>query len=113
MASMNIPEEVLEEAARVAWSYEPGASVVEFDRLNPKGRAELIEIAKESTQVLVKWARREALREAAEAIDSATSAVEQWRAPTEEIGRQYAAVRDGLIMALDAVRALAEGDSNE
>jgi hypothetical protein len=100
MASMNIPEEVLEEAARVAWSYEPGASVVEFDRLNPKGRAELIEIAKESTQVVAAWARREALREAADLADART----EYEAPNARLAVEFVAKR---------IRALAEGDSNE
>lgn len=66
---MVIPDEVLEAAARIAWADEPGASLVEFDGLNAEGREELVETARKSAQVIARWARNEALREAAKVAE--------------------------------------------
>lgn len=62
---MNIPDEVIEEAARIAWADEPGATIAEFDQLNPVGRAELLDTARKSARVIAEWARKEALKEIA------------------------------------------------
>lgn len=65
---MNIPDEVIEQAARIAWADEPGATIAEFDQLNPVGRAELMDTARKSAQVVAEWARKEALWDAARKI---------------------------------------------
>lgn len=62
---MNIPDEVIEQAARISWADEPGATIAEFDQLNPVGRAELMDTARKSAEVVAAWARKEALKEAA------------------------------------------------
>lgn len=101
---MNIPDDVIEQAARIAWADEPGASIVEFDSLNPVGRAELIETARKSAAPIAAWARREALREARNAIASLGYVID-----SDVTGFPSGQAIDRA-QALAAIRALAEGE---
>ncbi|UAJ79968.1 hypothetical protein IT072_02500 [Leifsonia sp. ZF2019] len=94
---MNIPDEVLRVAAQQLWDIESTGPDKAWDDLATSFRASLMTQVEAAAQPIAEWARKEALREAAAAIDAEDEhALSCW---------QY-----GYRKAASVVHALAEGE---
>jgi hypothetical protein len=101
---MNIPEDVIEKAAKAQYEWQDGLPSWESDA-DGFTKAEYLSQTHAAAQVIAEWARAEALREAAEAAESD----QFWDDRGDALSSDEVAYNTGRREAADAIRALAEG----